>query len=64
MTAATGPQASGYDDVVDLSRYPINDPADPVSAWPLSGISTDHRAVLLTVRNRLWTQIRRASPPL
>jgi len=29
MTAATGPQASGYDDVVDLSRYPINDPADP-----------------------------------
>ena len=29
MTAATGPQVSGYDDVVDLSRYPINDPADP-----------------------------------
>jgi hypothetical protein len=29
MTAATGPQASRYDDVVDLSRYPINDPADP-----------------------------------
>jgi hypothetical protein len=29
MTAATGPQASGYDDVVDLSRYPINDPAGP-----------------------------------
>jgi hypothetical protein len=27
MTAATWPQASGYDDVVDLSRYPINDPA-------------------------------------
>jgi len=24
-----GRQASGYDDVVDLSRYPINDPADP-----------------------------------
>ena len=23
------PQASGYEDVVDLSRYPINDPADP-----------------------------------
>ena len=29
MTAGTGPQASGYDDVVDPSRYPINDPADP-----------------------------------
>jgi hypothetical protein len=29
MTAATGPQASGYDDVVDLSGYPINDPAGP-----------------------------------
>src|SRR5260370_37996090 len=29
MTAATGPQASGYNGVVDLSRYPINDPADP-----------------------------------
>ena len=29
MTAAPSPQASGYDDVVDLSRYPINDPADP-----------------------------------
>jgi len=29
MTAGTGRQASGYDDVVDLSRYPINDPADP-----------------------------------
>jgi len=29
MTAGTGPQASEYDDVVDLSRYPINDPADP-----------------------------------
>ncbi len=29
MTAATGPQASGYDDVVDLSRYPIDDPAGP-----------------------------------
>jgi hypothetical protein len=28
MTAGTGRQASGYDDV-DLSRYPINDPADP-----------------------------------
>ena len=28
MTAPR-PQASGYDDVVDLSRYPINDPADP-----------------------------------
>ena len=27
MTAATWPEASGYDDVVDLSRYPINDPA-------------------------------------
>ncbi len=27
MTAATGPQASGYNGVVDLSRYPINDPA-------------------------------------
>ncbi len=29
MTAATWPEASGYDDVVDLSRYPINDPAGP-----------------------------------
>jgi hypothetical protein len=29
MTAATRPQASGYDDVVDLSRYPINDLPDP-----------------------------------
>jgi hypothetical protein len=29
MTAATEPQASRYDDVVDLSRYPINDAADP-----------------------------------
>ena len=29
MTAATGPQASGYNDVVDLGRYPINDPASP-----------------------------------
>jgi len=29
MTAATWPQASGYDDVVDLGRYPINDPAGP-----------------------------------
>jgi hypothetical protein len=29
MTAATWPQASGYDDVVDLSRYPINDPEGP-----------------------------------
>ena len=27
MTATTGPAASGYDDVVDLGRYPINDPA-------------------------------------
>ena len=29
MTAATWPQACGYDDVVDLGRYPINDPAGP-----------------------------------
>jgi hypothetical protein len=29
MTAAPWPEASGYDDVVDLSRYPINDPAGP-----------------------------------
>jgi hypothetical protein len=29
MTAAPSPQASGYDDVVDLSRYPINDPEGP-----------------------------------
>jgi hypothetical protein len=29
MTAATWPQASGYDDVVDLGRYPINDPEGP-----------------------------------
>ena len=34
------------------------------SAWPLSIIPADHRALLLTVRNRPWTQIRRASPPL
>jgi len=27
MTATTGPSASAYDDVVDLGRYPINDPA-------------------------------------
>jgi hypothetical protein len=33
------------------------------SAWPLSIIPADHRAFLLTVRNRPWTQIRRASPP-
>ena len=29
MTAAPRPQASGYDDVADLGRYPINNPADP-----------------------------------
>jgi len=29
MTAATWPEVSGYDDVVDLSRYQINDPAGP-----------------------------------
>src|SRR5437660_3442955 len=33
------------------------------SAWPLSIIPADHRAFLLTVRNRPWIQIRRASPP-
>ena len=27
MTATSGPSASAYDDVVDLGRYPINDPA-------------------------------------
>ncbi|MGH3151768.1 MAG: hypothetical protein ACRDOB_13730 [Streptosporangiaceae bacterium] len=27
MTAATGPSAPAYDDVVDLGRYPISDPA-------------------------------------
>ena len=34
MTAAPSPQASGYDDVVDLSGYPINDPADPRPGGP------------------------------
>ena len=34
------------------------------SAWPLSIIPADHRAFLLTVRNRRWTQIRRVVPPL
>jgi hypothetical protein len=29
MTAATRPQTPGYDDVVDLDRYPIGDPASP-----------------------------------
>ena len=29
MTAATRPQSPGYDDVVDLTRYPINDPSSP-----------------------------------
>lgn len=29
MTATTRPQAPGYDDVVDLTRYPINDPSGP-----------------------------------
>jgi len=33
------------------------------STWPLSIISADHRAFLLTVCNRPWTQIRRADPP-
>jgi hypothetical protein len=32
-------------------------------AWPLSIIPADHQVFLLTVRNRPWTQIRRASPP-
>ena len=27
MTTTVRPQASGYDDVVDLQRYPIHDPA-------------------------------------
>src|SRR5690348_13543712 len=34
------------------------------SAWPLRIIPADHQAFLRTVRNRPWTQIRRASPPL
>jgi hypothetical protein len=29
MTNTTWPQAPGYDDVVDLSRYPIHEPASP-----------------------------------
>ena len=29
MTATAGPPASAYDDVVDLGRYPINDPVSP-----------------------------------
>jgi site-specific recombinase XerD len=34
------------------------------SAWPLSIILADHRAFLLTGRNRPWTQIKRSSPPI
>jgi hypothetical protein len=29
MTATTRPQAPGYGDVVDLNRYPMNDPSSP-----------------------------------
>ena len=29
MTATTWPRTPGYDDVVDLDRYPIGDPASP-----------------------------------
>jgi hypothetical protein len=29
MTATTWPRTPGYDDAVDLDRYPINDPASP-----------------------------------
>src|ERR1700689_2726752 len=29
MTATTWPRTPGYDDVVDLDRYPIGDPAGP-----------------------------------
>ena len=29
MTATTGPRTPGYDDAVDLDRYPIGDPASP-----------------------------------
>ncbi len=29
MTATTWPRTPGYDDVVDLNRYPIGDPASP-----------------------------------
>jgi len=29
MTATTGPRTPGYDDAVDLDRYPIADPASP-----------------------------------
>ena len=45
MTAALRPQASGYDDVVDLSRYPINDPADP-----------EYRALVQASRDQLRDQ--------
>src|SRR5512135_2248308 len=34
------------------------------STWPLSIRPADHRAFLLTIRNRPWTQIRHASPPI
>jgi len=37
MTAAPRPQASGYDDAVDLGRYPINDPESPRRTGPSSG---------------------------
>jgi len=30
MTATGWPQAAGYDDVVDLNRYPIGDPSSPI----------------------------------
>ena len=42
----------------------IHWPKVMASAWPLSIIPADHRVFLLTVRNRPWTQMRRASPPI
>ena len=45
MTAGTGRQASGYDDVVDLSRYPITDPAEPA-----------YRALVRAAQNQLRDQ--------
>jgi hypothetical protein len=39
MTAATR-RASRYDDVVDLSRYPINEPAGPGVPGPVQAART------------------------
>ena len=48
------------------SRTSEDDPLAKViaSAWPLSIIPARHRVFLLTMRNRPWTQMRRALPPI